>query len=358
MEASLFRLDKHLWPIGAAIVTLLAGAWLMLAPFALGYQNYGAAWAPQTVNQFWVGLGVVILSIAALALFVRQLVAALRAAEIFSAATPGQSIRPSLGQPAGQPWGQSAASDWQGRAAEPEPPPYMARPPQPMAPWTQAASAQRQPAPQSQPYPAPSQPAPYAPSWPSPSAPPEWQAQSAPAAPRPAPPPATSSSAAGSAASGASTSAARPLDPGLTYRGGWSPQSPAQPAPSSQPRQPAQSISFAPPAQSAARPESAQSVGARSTPPEPAPAGPAAPAGRAGDESVPGLPPWLQPAPASASDQSQNEFDRAMAMLAQSLARDLASRQQATAPAGESDPAQAASQVNPANPANQREVVR
>ncbi|MBF6591530.1 MAG: hypothetical protein IVW57_13520 [Ktedonobacterales bacterium] len=77
MDVSHLRLDRYLWPLAACLVALLAGGWLMLAPFALGYQGYGAGWVTQTSNQFWVGLGVVLVAIVALALFAFSLVSGL-----------------------------------------------------------------------------------------------------------------------------------------------------------------------------------------------------------------------------------------------------------------------------------------
>lgn len=67
------HLGRHLWGLGASLLTLVAGAWLMLAPFALGYQPYGADWISQTHDDFWVGLGVIIVSAIGFALFVASL---------------------------------------------------------------------------------------------------------------------------------------------------------------------------------------------------------------------------------------------------------------------------------------------
>ncbi|HEX5502337.1 MAG TPA: hypothetical protein VFW96_06915 [Thermomicrobiales bacterium] len=75
-------LGKHFWALGVGLVTLLVGAWLMIAPFALGYQPYGAGWADGTIVDFWFGLGVVLVSLAGLALFALALVGDLRAAGV------------------------------------------------------------------------------------------------------------------------------------------------------------------------------------------------------------------------------------------------------------------------------------
>jgi hypothetical protein len=78
MTKTNIRLDRHLWGLGVSLITLLIGGWLMLAPFALGYQHYGASWVNQTENDFWLGLGIVIVSVAGIALFVASLMSALR----------------------------------------------------------------------------------------------------------------------------------------------------------------------------------------------------------------------------------------------------------------------------------------
>jgi hypothetical protein len=81
-------LAKHGWALGTCVVTLLAGAWLMLAPFALGYQGYGASWSTQTINQFWLGLGVVVFSALGLALFAIALASELREAGVLGGPPP------------------------------------------------------------------------------------------------------------------------------------------------------------------------------------------------------------------------------------------------------------------------------
>lgn len=66
--------------IGAtgALLGALVGAWLMLAPFALAYQNSGADWADPTFVDFWTGLPLLIVSVAGLVLYVSGLVEELR----------------------------------------------------------------------------------------------------------------------------------------------------------------------------------------------------------------------------------------------------------------------------------------
>jgi hypothetical protein len=62
-----------------AVGALLAGAWLMYAPFLLGYQPDGAEWADATVSDFWSGLGLGVLALIAAGVLTAGLVAALRA---------------------------------------------------------------------------------------------------------------------------------------------------------------------------------------------------------------------------------------------------------------------------------------
>ena len=66
--------------IGAvgALLGALVGAWLMLAPFALAYQNSGADWADPTYVDFWTGLPLLIVSVVGLILYVSGLVEELR----------------------------------------------------------------------------------------------------------------------------------------------------------------------------------------------------------------------------------------------------------------------------------------
>ncbi|MGH9127936.1 MAG: hypothetical protein ACRDY2_02975 [Acidimicrobiales bacterium] len=53
--------------IVASIAAALAGGWLMVAPFALGYRKAGAAWNHPTEVDFWTGVAVVALALVGLA---------------------------------------------------------------------------------------------------------------------------------------------------------------------------------------------------------------------------------------------------------------------------------------------------
>lgn len=44
--------------LGGAVVLLLAGGWLMFAPFAFGYQPSGADWTDATTTDFYTGIGI------------------------------------------------------------------------------------------------------------------------------------------------------------------------------------------------------------------------------------------------------------------------------------------------------------
>jgi hypothetical protein len=77
-----------------AVIALLAGGWLMFAPFALGYQNDFSSWSDATKTDFWDGFGLAILGLAALVLTGLALLGALRQAGVITtrtrpAAAPG-----------------------------------------------------------------------------------------------------------------------------------------------------------------------------------------------------------------------------------------------------------------------------
>jgi hypothetical protein len=84
--------------IGATFA-VLAGGWLMLAPFALGYQPDGADWADPTHADFWGGLGLLVLGVIVLLISAVDLVGRLRAAGAVSGARP----EPVAAEPAGPP---------------------------------------------------------------------------------------------------------------------------------------------------------------------------------------------------------------------------------------------------------------
>ena len=61
--------SKDALGIGILVISLLGGAWLMVAPFLVGYQSRGGHWPEGTRNEFFVGLGLVGLSLTALVVF-------------------------------------------------------------------------------------------------------------------------------------------------------------------------------------------------------------------------------------------------------------------------------------------------
>lgn len=56
--------------VTALVLTLLGGMWLAAAPWLVGYQHRGADWSTGTVNEFWMGIGLVALATAALTTYV------------------------------------------------------------------------------------------------------------------------------------------------------------------------------------------------------------------------------------------------------------------------------------------------
>jgi hypothetical protein len=71
-------MTKYIIGMVGSFGTLLAGAWLMLAPFALGYQPSGAAWVNATVTDFWTGVILLVISLVGLLLYGLGLTAELR----------------------------------------------------------------------------------------------------------------------------------------------------------------------------------------------------------------------------------------------------------------------------------------
>ncbi|MER6948458.1 hypothetical protein ABT294_30975 [Nonomuraea sp. NPDC000554] len=54
----------------AAALALIAGLWLMIAPFALGTQPENADWTDPTLSEFFTGLGVAVVGLVGVAAFV------------------------------------------------------------------------------------------------------------------------------------------------------------------------------------------------------------------------------------------------------------------------------------------------
>jgi hypothetical protein len=83
-----------------AVFAVLVGGWLMLAPFALGYQPDGADWADPTHADFWTGLGLLVLGVIVLIASAVDLVGRLRAAGAISTTRSAPAPAP---EPAGPP---------------------------------------------------------------------------------------------------------------------------------------------------------------------------------------------------------------------------------------------------------------
>ncbi len=76
---------KYVCGMVASLIIFLAGGWLILAPFALGYQPYGADWVSQTTNDFATGIPVAVVALVSFAFFFVSLLGALRTAGILVA---------------------------------------------------------------------------------------------------------------------------------------------------------------------------------------------------------------------------------------------------------------------------------
>ena len=82
MRTMLITPSKYICGMVASLIIFLAGGWLILAPFALGYQPYGAAWVSQTTNDFVTGILVAVAALVSFAFFFLSLLGALRAAGV------------------------------------------------------------------------------------------------------------------------------------------------------------------------------------------------------------------------------------------------------------------------------------
>ena len=92
MPISRPSLGKYLCGMVASLIIFLAGGWLILAPFALGYQPYGASWVSQTTNNFVVGICVAVVALISFALFFFSLLGSLRATGVIAARSQSQAV--------------------------------------------------------------------------------------------------------------------------------------------------------------------------------------------------------------------------------------------------------------------------
>ena len=85
MKTTRPSLGKYVCGMAASLIIFLAGGWLILAPFALGYQPYGADWVSQTTNSFIMGICVAVVALVAFVLFFYSLLGSLRATGVLVA---------------------------------------------------------------------------------------------------------------------------------------------------------------------------------------------------------------------------------------------------------------------------------
>jgi hypothetical protein len=78
-------LGKYLVGMAASLIIFLAGGWLIPAPFALGYQPYGADWVSQTTNDFVVGICVAVVALVGFGFFFSSLLGSLRTVGVLAA---------------------------------------------------------------------------------------------------------------------------------------------------------------------------------------------------------------------------------------------------------------------------------
>src|SRR5204863_585235 len=90
---------KYICGMVASLIIFLAGGWLILAPFALGYQPYGADWTNQTVNDFVMGIPVAVVALVCFVLFFFSLLGSLRAAGVLVSRSRLQAEAPIQYQP-------------------------------------------------------------------------------------------------------------------------------------------------------------------------------------------------------------------------------------------------------------------
>jgi hypothetical protein len=87
MQTTRPSIGKYICGMAASLIIFLAGGWLILAPFALGYQPYGADWVSQTTNSFVIGICVAVVALVAFVLFFMSLLGSLRVAGVITAPT-------------------------------------------------------------------------------------------------------------------------------------------------------------------------------------------------------------------------------------------------------------------------------
>jgi hypothetical protein len=82
MQTTRPSIGKYVCGMAASLIIFLAGGWLILAPFALGYQPYNASWVSQTTNDFATGIPVAVVALIAFTFFFMSLIRSLAAAGV------------------------------------------------------------------------------------------------------------------------------------------------------------------------------------------------------------------------------------------------------------------------------------
>jgi len=57
-------LTKYLWPLLVSAILAVVGGLLIVAPFALQYQPFGASWTTATETTLWDGIGLAVIALA------------------------------------------------------------------------------------------------------------------------------------------------------------------------------------------------------------------------------------------------------------------------------------------------------
>lgn len=66
-------LTKYLWPLLVSAILAVVGGLLIVAPFALQYQPFGAPWNTATETTLWDGIGLTVIALATGALWLGAL---------------------------------------------------------------------------------------------------------------------------------------------------------------------------------------------------------------------------------------------------------------------------------------------
>src|SRR5260370_28809351 len=110
MQTTRPSIGKYVCGIAASLIIFLAGGWLILAPFALGYQPYSASGVSQTTNDFVTGIPVAVVALVAFAFFFMSLIRSLAAAGVV-VAQPKVQPQASAQYPSAAAAPQAAASN-------------------------------------------------------------------------------------------------------------------------------------------------------------------------------------------------------------------------------------------------------